>query len=255
MHLVRRDGTQRSQSYLYSIMGFTDSSQGIEYVQCRGTCYHTEKRLGCHVDCDNIISPKNFTQIVEVTAPDFEPPPIADKQRLRWLRFWLTSILRTTTKYRLPLEICTDVAAGVLDKQYGRRLAVWYADTRCAETKKDVSRVSTSEKIYIRHTYFEGVQYVAGLTNRAHDSRDSLVFDPDSQTPTHYVHVANDHLGIRALLLGGFSGDFAIEKKPDVWWKTVSLTMLGSFIQAQSDVSEHPVCGNSPELLTRETRV
>ncbi|KAK2050998.1 hypothetical protein LY76DRAFT_529391 [Colletotrichum caudatum] len=79
MQLVRRDGTERSQPYHYSIKGFTDSSLGIEYVQCRGRCHHDEARVGCHLDCNNIIPPETFRKVYEATAPDFEPSAIANK--------------------------------------------------------------------------------------------------------------------------------------------------------------------------------
>ncbi|KAK1955939.1 hypothetical protein LY78DRAFT_621316 [Colletotrichum sublineola] len=233
---VGRDGTERSQPYRYSVIGFTDSFLGIEYVQCRGRCHHDEKGVGCHIDCNNIVSPETFSEIHEVTAPDFEPSTIANKQRLRWLRSWLASILRTATQYRLPLEICSDIASRALEHEYERRLAVWYIDGIRGEVKSRVSRVALAKKIYARTVDFEGVRYIARLTNTtAADGRDILVFDPTSRTPADRLYVASDHLGIRQLLFTNSSGGCAIKQEPDVWWKTSSLNILSGVIRVQTD--------------------
>ncbi|KDN71594.1 hypothetical protein CSUB01_12437 [Colletotrichum sublineola] len=220
----------------FIVAGFTDSFLGIEYVQCRGRCHHDEKGVGCHIDCNNIVSPETFSEIHEVTAPDFEPSTIANKQRLRWLRSWLASILRTATQYRLPLEICSDIASRALEHEYERRLAVWYIDGIRGEVKSRVSRVALAKKIYARTVDFEGVRYIARLTNTtAADGRDILVFDPTSRTPADRLYVASDHLGIRQLLFTNSSGGCAIKQEPDVWWKTSSLNILSGVIRVQTD--------------------
>lgn len=167
--LVRRSDTELSQSYEYCTEGLTDDARGIEYVQCRGRCHHDEQRAGCQVDCVEIASPQTLARIIQVTAPTFEPSPIAGKRRLLWLQFWLASILREATR-RLPLETCNSIAAWTLDCPSARRLVVEYANEKCAKLRGMDSRVSLLEKIYIRHIEFEGTQYIACLTNIARDS-------------------------------------------------------------------------------------
>ncbi|TQN73717.1 hypothetical protein CSHISOI_01677, partial [Colletotrichum shisoi] len=246
---VRRDGAERSQPYPYSIRGFADSSLDVEYVQCHGKCHHDEERVGCHLDCSDIVSPETFLKIYEVTAPDFEPSAIANKQRLRWLRSWLASILGAATHYRLPPEIYSDIAARTFEHHIERSLTVWYADERRAEMRRKVSRVAMSKKIYARTVDFEGVQYISRLTNTAAGGLDVMVFDPISRTPADRLYVASDHLGIRQLLFANSLFDYAIKQEPDVWWQTVSLDCLGGFIRAQGDgLKLRKIAGESIQL-------
>ncbi|KAK1451023.1 hypothetical protein CCUS01_11199 [Colletotrichum cuscutae] len=246
---VWRDGAERSQPFSYSVVGFPDSSRGIEYVQCRGKCHHDEKRIGCHLDCYSSISIETFSQIYEVTAPDFESSHTANCQRSRWLRSWLVSIIRRATHSRLPLEVCSDVAVRALDQQTSRRMAVWYAERKCGEFARNVSQVALSKKIYVRYAYFEGTRYIARLTNAATNNRDILVFDPLSQTPAARLYVSSDHLGIRQLLFVNSSSKPAIIQEPDVWWKTICLGSLGRFIRTRGDGSKMRVlAGESLQL-------
>ncbi|WQF76305.1 hypothetical protein CDEST_01319 [Colletotrichum destructivum] len=235
---VRRSDIKTSQPYKYSIVGFTDSVLGIDYVQCLGRCHHDEQRAGCHVDCIEITPDFTLAKVLEVTTPAFEPPVLADKRRIRWFQSRLAGILETTTRHlpHLPEEVRHNIAAWALDHRLTRRrLVIDCVNKRCAEKMSAVLSVKTSEKIYARHVEFEGVQYIAYLTNAASDDKDILLFDPTSPTSINSLFVANDHLGVRQLLFTDSSKQCTIEQEVGVWWRALKLESLGGRIQYHSD--------------------
>ncbi|CCF40620.1 hypothetical protein CH063_11142, partial [Colletotrichum higginsianum] len=235
---VRRSDIKTSQPYKYSIVGFTDSVLGIDYAQCLGRCHHDEQRAGCHVDCIEITPDFTLAKVLEVTTPAFEPPVLADKRRIRWFQSRLAGILETTTRHlpHLPEEVRHNIAAWALDHRLTRRrLVIDCVNKRCAEKVSAVLSVKTSEKIYARHVEFEGVQYIAYLTNAASDDKDILLFDPTSPTSINSLFVANDHLGVRQLLFTDSSKQCTIEQEVGVWWRALKLESLGGRIQYHSD--------------------
>lgn len=237
---VRRSDCEMSRSYKYSIEGFTDSALGNEYVQCRGRCHHDEQRVGCHVDCVKTKSDGIITNILEVTASAFEPPVLAEKRRIRWFQYRLAEILQTATRriLHLPKEVHHNIAAWALDHRMTRhRLVLDFAYKRCTEATNFVSSAKISEKMYARHIEFEGVRYIASLTNTPCDNKDILLFDPTLSTAIDSLYVASDHLGVRCLLFADSSEQCTMEQEVGLWWKAVRLESLGSLIRFHGDVS------------------
>ncbi|KAL0929570.1 uncharacterized protein CTRU02_215469 [Colletotrichum truncatum] len=238
---VRPLDSERSQPYKHSIVGFTDSDPDMEFFECCGRCHHDEQRVGYHVECISGISNATLSKILETTASAYDPPVIAQQRRIRWFQSRLATILKTATRHilHLPEEVRNIIAKWALDSRITRhRLATDYAIKRCTGEMGVVSSglsVKICEKIYARYVDFEGVQYIAYLTNTASDERDIILFDPSSPTSIDSLYISSDHLGVRQLLFACSSEQCTIEQAVGIWWRTVKLESLGGLIRSRSD--------------------
>ncbi|TQN72734.1 hypothetical protein CSHISOI_02737 [Colletotrichum shisoi] len=235
---VRRSGAELSQSFENSLMGFVDTAQDIEFIQCFTKCHHDEQRDGCHADCIAISSNATLHTVLKATAPAFEPPMIVEKRRIRWFTLRLAGILETATRHvlHLPEDVRHNIASWALDSHTTRRrLAIDYSNKICAGRTSVVRSVKISEKIYARHVEFEGVQYIACLTNAASNEKDVLLFDPTLPSSIDSLYVASDHLGVRQISFADSSEQGTIQQAADVWWRAVKLETLGGLVRVSGD--------------------
>jgi hypothetical protein len=228
----------RSEIFPHSIAGFSNNTLSIEYVECRGPCSHDEQGYACHADCLKTFPHELLPDALEVTKSAFEPPTLADKKRMYWYRTRLAEFIQTSTRQCLPHEIC-DITAGwaLDDRATHSRLAVDLIRKRCAKRTSFTSSITISEKVYARHIRFEGISYVACLTNAPDDDKDVPLLEPTLLTSIDSLHIASDHLGIRRLLFSSSSEKQTVEPEVGIWWKSVRLASLGNLIQFDSDVS------------------
>ncbi|KAK2059447.1 hypothetical protein LY76DRAFT_542805 [Colletotrichum caudatum] len=235
---VRPLDAERSQPYEHHIVGLTDRARGMQFFECHGSCRHDERRVACHVYCIDIISNASLLKSFTMTAYAFEPTLVTEKRRIRWFLFYLTGILKTSTRHmlHLPEEVLHSIAAWALESQITcRRLAIDYANKACNGTKRVKSSVKIGEKIYARYIEFEGIQYISCLTNIASDERDIVLFDPSLTESIDSLYVSNDHLGIRQLLFAHSSEQSAIKLTAGVWWRSQKLESLGDLLWCHSD--------------------
>ncbi|KPA35575.1 hypothetical protein FLAG1_11713 [Fusarium langsethiae] len=226
----------RSEIFSHSIAGFSSNTLSIEYVECRGRCSHDEQGYACHADCLKTFPHGLLPDALEVTKSAFEPPILTDKKRMYWYRTRLAGIINTSNRQCLPPEIC-DITAGwaLDDRATHSRLAVDLIRKRCAKRTSFTSSITTSEKVYARHISFEGISYVACLTNAPDDDKDVPLLEPTLLTSIDSLHIASDHLGIRRLLFSSSSEKHTVEPEVGIWWKSVSLASLGDLIQFGGD--------------------
>ncbi|KAF6798088.1 hypothetical protein CMUS01_15756 [Colletotrichum musicola] len=249
--LVRRSDIDISQPFICRSFVPRDGSLGIRYVICpyeHKICNGTEPRVGCHVHCIENTPLHRLSRALELSALEFDFLNDYDCFRIPWLKSRLSRILETATRHLpyLPEELLQIIADyTVVDYTIHHLLATEYVNEICAEGKPGMSSVKTSEKIYARHVNFEGVQYLAYLTNEASDDRDMLLFDPILPTTIDTLYIANDALGIRRLLFADSSQKCTVEKEVNVWWRKAKLRRLGGLVRCNSDVSIGLGCSDS----------
>ncbi|KAF6827485.1 hypothetical protein CPLU01_09059 [Colletotrichum plurivorum] len=251
---VRRSDIDISQPFICRSFVPRNGSLGIRYVICpyeHKICDGTEPRVGCHVHCIENTPLHRLSRALELSALEFDFLNDDDCFRIPWLKSRLSRILEAAIRHLpyLPEELLQIIADYTVvdytlawDVMFDRKiqrihhlLATDYVNEICAEGKPGKSSVKTSEKIYTRHVNFEGVRYLAYLTNEASDDRDILLFDPTSPTTIDTLYIANDALGIRRLLFADSLQKCTVEKEVNVWWRKAKLRRLGGIIRCNSD--------------------
>lgn len=96
--------------------------------------------------------------------------------------------------------------------------------------------ISTSAQIWASYVEFEGVDYIASLTNGAGHMSASRIYVPQPGHPCDTIYVAEDHLGIRQLLFCSSTEVPEVRKRPGIWWRTVSVPGGDHVLQGQTDV-------------------
>jgi hypothetical protein len=171
---------------------------------------HGERAVGCHPGCLKLVPAESRTPFINATSYLYQPAPTEYQRRSRWIRLKWSSILCRT--YRLPLELCDHIAQNCL-----RVFAVLRAFASWESTLVP-GPLSFSAKVWARYTLFEGVRYISSLTNDQPAKDDpgfGLVFEPMPNLDGNTIYLAEDHLGVRALLCTSSSKTPTVKERPD----------------------------------------
>ena len=104
-----------------------------------------------------------------MALPVFEPSPLADRKRLRWLQSLLASVLEEMTRC-LPPEICTNIAALALDHRFARYLAVEYDSINAPSQFTDLFSHTPTQirelNMMVANVDFPAVSYLSNILLR-----------------------------------------------------------------------------------------
>lgn len=222
-------------------------SEDIIYSRCPGACPFDERVEGCHAECTEFVSSLDSrTALLKATSHQYEPLLARDERRTLWLHSRWSSILGTTTP--LPVELCNQIARYCL-----RQFAIVYAQASLEKTPHSVTtKVSTLGKIWARYTIFEGVKYIASLSNEKPDTDGidvALIHDTDTIHVSTCIYIAEDHLGIRHIVLVPSSETPIFQTVVNgIWWRKLEIPSSSPVFSTVTDVS--PAGSRQPSRLT-----
>ncbi|KAK1843036.1 hypothetical protein CCHR01_14341 [Colletotrichum chrysophilum] len=225
---------------------------GAAFEQCLGACPHLGGRAkGCHTSCANYVPITLRALLLKVLAYQYEPSPPELSRRMRWLRLQVTSLLRHA-KPHLPQEICSQIADYSLQDTALHQYAVMQTRTLPTDRKNDSSRVRASAEIWAHFVDFEGVQYIASLSNTRDDYHAESVFRPIATQTVDCVYVAQNYLGVMRVLFCSSTQPPALDRHQGLWWKIIPLRRemvlvtktdgikLRAVVPANEDTGSHP---------------
>lgn len=169
--------------------------------------------------------------IIKETSYQYEPLLDHDGRRGRWLRYRWGSIINSA--FSLALELGDQIPQYCL-----RQLAIVYEIISLDTFYSSDSLVSNATNIWVRHTVFGGIKYIASLTSdrpegNIHASLISIL------ELSSKLYITEDHLGIRDLL---FASPLdpparASRAKSGIWWRTPQFIGTNSRLQCRTDVN------------------
>ncbi|TQN63892.1 hypothetical protein CSHISOI_11532, partial [Colletotrichum shisoi] len=92
-----------------------------------------------------------------------------------------------------------------------------------------------SQRIWAHFTTFEGVDYIASLSNAADDLHTKLIFEPDAFRSSRSVHTAENHLGVRKIIFHYSKTSPEVEQGEELWWRSIHLLKGQTGLVVQSD--------------------
>ncbi|KAK4640527.1 hypothetical protein QC761_601953 [Podospora bellae-mahoneyi] len=125
----------------------------------------------------------------------------------------------------LPYEICLMIAP-YLVREYstGRLHAQWPSSRRVVSANQ---QLETSRTIWARYIDIGGVEYVYDLSNKKEEHH-RKVFDPATTSNADALHVLEDYLGVRNLVVPNSkekqlqSSSTSIHAEEGAWWRVLS---------------------------------
>ena len=195
--------------------------------------------VGCHVECmarEPCPPPNDRFQAM---AYGYSPRPAEVERRERWLRSQLGTTLHAILgrRFSMPLELCELIAAHSHLREWAAAASRAFWDKYSATPAPREHRFGISSDVWARHVEFEGVRYIAQLTNES--GRElasfSLVYMPTPGKRADTLYVAEDYLGIRDILFASSPATPLVPYDPGVWWKRLKIPP-GYFLGAWTDV-------------------
>lgn len=216
------------------------ASMGITYMQCVGACLHLEgQSVGCHVECINQVPTKQRSAVLTALTYNYKPARTETNRRTTWLHQTFSSLLSSDifskTTPTLPPELLSQITAychSSFAVEYAMaRLALGYTKVNARTTS-----ISMSQRIWAHFTTFEGVNYIASLSNAADDLHTELIFEPDVFRSLRSIHTAENHLGIRKIIFHYSETSPEVEQCEELWWRNIHLLKGPTRLEVQSDV-------------------
>jgi hypothetical protein len=167
------------------------------------------------------------------------PRPAEVDRRERWLRSRLGPTLHAILgkRFSIPLELCEHIAAHCHLREWAAAASRAFWGKYSATPAPREHRFGISSAVWARHVEFEGVRYIAQLTNEPGRqlASFSLVYTPTRGKPADTLYVAEDYLGIRDILFASSPTTPLVPYDPGVWWKRLKIPP-GYFLGAWTDV-------------------
>ena len=216
---------------------FQDAATKLEYRECNSSCVHTSDArlaIGFHARCLAVIGLPALADVLDVTLYDFKPQRCMEKRREAWIQTNLESALPQALG-RLPVELCHRVG-----HYCAREYVLRSVQTFASRIGKKVCKVDMARKIWARYVDYEGIRYIATLTNY---ECGELIFDPETSPPggVHTVYIGKDHLGVRQLVFNESDQAPLIDECPGLWWVPLPMPDVDAgtdqLLHGDSDVS------------------
>ncbi|KAL2016084.1 hypothetical protein VTK56DRAFT_4291 [Thermocarpiscus australiensis] len=197
--------------------------------------------VGCHVEClasEPCTPPRARFQAM---AYGYFPRPAEVERRERWLRPRLGLTLHRILgqRFSIPLELCLQIAAYCRLREYAAAASRAFWEKYSATPTPRQHRFGISSEVWARHVEFEGVRYIAHLTNEPGDqlASFSLVYTPTPGKGADTLYVAEDYLGIRDIFFVSSPAMPPVHYDPGVWWKRLEIPP-GYFFEAWTDLTK-----------------
>ncbi|KAL2676617.1 hypothetical protein Neosp_010381 [[Neocosmospora] mangrovei] len=211
--LVIRQNPEGTIDVLDTLPGYKNEAPGIaltsdlqnpgnelSMIKLQDSSY-TRERVVCHGECLEAITPSRIPEVLQRAACTFVPSKVVRKRRENWLIAKTAQVVSTSVKW-LPPEVSIDIA-----QQCSSALALSHAESLAESVasmtthRKPMVMAMVKYPIWARYVMFDGVAYVAELSNLRFPKGVMAVPVPrTSKIDTLYV--AQDHLGIRRVMLG-----------------------------------------------------
>lgn len=214
----------------------------VIYEICRGACSHSDGWApGCHVECLRLIG-ERVQENLDVMKYSFKPTSSTQQLRYSWL---LNDVVSMGVKDK------TDVADETrkLLRGLAPELRYWIAEQLLREyatarlsilrpsDHNHLHNFSTSTAVWARPVRFEGMTYIASLSNERVDGQtQQLIYAPAAQRDIDTVYLCEDHLGILQVIFGNSRQTPKITQRLDVWWRSLQLPS-DCLLQGKTDVS------------------
>lgn len=210
---------------------------------------YTRKRVVCHGGCLEAIAPSRIPEVLQRAACTFVPSKVVRKRRENWLISKTAQVVSTSVKW-LPPEVSIDIA-----RQCSSALALSHAESLAesvasmAARRKPMVMAMVKYPIWARYVMFDGVAYIAELLNlRFPKGVMAVPVSRTSETGTSEIdtlYVAQDHLGIRRVMLGNSEKAPQVSPEPGLWWWASWFQQPGQ-LRSHSDVrtATSPPCNH-----------
>jgi hypothetical protein len=196
--------------------------------------------VGCHAECIAREPCTPSRARFAVMAYSYYPRLAEVERRERWYRSRLGVTLHSilNRRFSLPLEVCEHIASYCHVRAWAAAASRAFWDKYSTTPEPKTHRFNISSPVWARYVEFEGVRYVAHLTNEPYDQLGSftLLYTPTRSGRPDRCYVAQDYLGIREVLFVSSSAMPAVQRDVNVWWKRLKVHP-DSFFEAITDVS------------------
>ncbi|RMJ07717.1 hypothetical protein CDV36_012681 [Fusarium kuroshium] len=215
-----------------SICLASDSKDEVNMIKLHDSSY-TRSRVVCHGECLEAIAPSRIPEVLQRAAYTFVPSKVVRKRRENWLISKTAQVVSTSVKW-LPPEVSVNIArecSSALALSHAESLAESVASL--AARRKPMSMAMVKYPMWARYVMFDGVAYVAELSNLRFPKGVTAV--PVSRTSKiDTLYVAQDHLGIRRVMLGNSEDAPQVSPEPGLWWWASSFQQPGQ-LHSHSD--------------------
>lgn len=193
--------------------------------------------LGCHADClarEHRLPPPRAR--FQAMAYNYYASPADVARRERWLRMVRVAPAlhrMLARRFDLPLEVCEAIAEHCCVRVWAAAESRAFWDRYAAVAGQEGGEFDISRDLWASHVEFEGVRYIAHLTNEhpRQGSSYSLIHSPVPGMEIDTLYMAEDYFGVRELHFVSSLAVPALAPKPGVWWKRlVSVNSRGTFI-------------------------
>ncbi|TFB04218.1 hypothetical protein CCMA1212_004128 [Trichoderma ghanense] len=189
------------------------------------TCYH--------VGCLEVAGLEDGPQLIRfVDAMKYQRLPSLLQKVLR-RRQLLTCLSTELSEHfalqgtNLPLELWHKVAAHLLP-----HYAAANARSLWRRTEPEVVRLT--EEVWCKYLEFEGIRYVARLSNTPSDGCWELAYRPSGET-IKYLFTRENHFGVMDLRFSAMPNLRQVEETPGIWWRRACITDADVALRARSD--------------------
>lgn len=191
---------------------------------------HTgDQILAFHAGCLALTSQPSGA-FLHATEYSFEPDASEDERRRAWTLALLTDRV-SKMRLRLPMELRLLVAQNLV-----RECALVASQQAWQDRCSQDCDVNISLEIWADYIYIEGLRYISYVSNQAIQTFTARRIWSAESLPAVVLHVLEDHLGIRELVVGA-TQDSKPNMRPGrgLWWRTVPLA--SGRVKIESDVS------------------
>ncbi|KAF5672777.1 hypothetical protein FHETE_3611 [Fusarium heterosporum] len=221
-----------------------------------------EKRY--HVDCVELATPDLMTgaqldpDIWSATVhntylyDDERPSTPWVERRAKRLRNLFTPKLYDALQFRLPFELCQDIAQHLTRESAVLALRdVWLGGLHRDRSEVGVT-VKESTTLYIGYIEIEGLRYVNYFSSALNAEASVTEVTFNKGLPVN-IFIANDYLGVRNIIFLPPGEQPDIDREPGVMWSIDRMKSLPFLITGRFDASLPPwVDTSTPPILTIE---
>ncbi|KAF9779367.1 hypothetical protein IL306_001912 [Fusarium sp. DS 682] len=160
------------------------------------------------------------------------PPPSFDARRVRWLKKTFSENLFQTLGYRLPREVCDNVARYCLKE---RAVQV----VRDHWLKKDrpkpgpISVPIYGKPLWAQYVELEGIRYVSSLSYQSRGGDESQILSGSEDSPN--IFIAHNYLGVTDIIATFGDDSPAIKQRDHSWWTVFSQYEMPFWLKAKFD--------------------
>ncbi|KAI1265215.1 hypothetical protein F5Y18DRAFT_417326 [Xylariaceae sp. FL1019] len=182
--------------------------------------------IACHVECGQHGTPVSIPRLLDATAYAYDPLPAEEHRRCLRLRSGLVSTISVSLAFRLPYEICDEIARYCLRSYASRRVIAF-----CQKNTTVDSRIDLSKPVWTRYAVLDGLSYLVSLTNEPIPG--SAMLAMPTTISAQMIYVGEDHLGVREVHFVGSLEQVPARFTQGLWWRTVQVQ--GRQLQVQTD--------------------